>query len=203
MVCNECNNHCHSLEDCQQRQQFNIILEKHNDIMELKKYIKIAAPHYKGNNKWFSYEIKDQFEERIFDLNTEYRYRFLTVTFDPKKFTFNQLTNPPELINYGLNCFYELRYLFKNNPIIVIEYHKSGIPHFHINYDVEGPLEHATLLLRLRYYFSKDLRTKHSIHDRIFNDIGINYIKKSNSKYLTFKILIENLKNNLTKNSVN
>lgn len=183
-------------------QEFNIILENHKKIMEIKKHIKIAAPLFKGNKKWFKQSFNDNFVEIDFDKSTDYQYRFLTITFDPKKFTFNQLTNPQELINYGLNAIYELRYLFNKNPLIVVEYHKSGIPHFHMNYSVDGPLEHMTLILRLKYYFSKDLRTKHCIHDRIFNDFGIKYIKKSNSKYFTFKILLEKYKKNLTKNCV-
>lgn len=169
-------------------QEFNIIVENAQKMAQLKKHIKISAPQFKGITKWFTQDISGLFVERLFDTSTNWQYRFMTVTFDPKKFTLNQLTNPIELINYGLNAIYDLRYLFKQNPLIIIEYHKSGIPHFHINYEVNGVLELATLKLRMQYYFSKDLRNKRAIHDRVFNEGGHQYMQKSNTTYLQFKL---------------
>lgn len=185
--CSFCGTDCKSFSDCKKKEQFALIVENAQKMALLKKHIKVSAPQFKGNTKWFTQPC-NHFVERKFDESTEWKYRFLTVTFDPKKFTLNQLTDVPALINYFHNAIYDLRYLFKDNPIIILEFHKSGIPHFHINYNVDGVLELNTLLLRLKYYFSKDLRTKHCIHDRLFNINGQSYMKKSNDKYFQFKV---------------
>lgn len=192
-LCKDCGHICDSLTNCLKYQDFNVIVENAQAMAKLKKHISVSAPEFKGNNKWFSEELKDKFVVQKFDISTNYQYRFATITFDPKKFTLNQLTQPILLVRYALNAIYDLRYLFKDKPIIVIEYHKSGIPHIHMNYTVNGPMEHATLILRLAYYFAKDLRNKKCIHDRIFNEGGQQYIKKSNTEYYTFKILENSL----------
>ena len=176
-------------------QDFNIIVENAQAIAKLKKHIKVSAPHFKGNNKWFTQDLSGLFVKRQFDNTIEWQHRFATITFDPKRFTENQLSQPLLLINYGLNAIYDLRNLFKHNPIIIIEYHKSGIPHFHINYSCDTLLEHATLMLRMKYYFAKDLRTKAAIHDRVFNEHGHDYMQKSNTAYYQFKLWQESLKN--------
>lgn len=178
-------------------QDFNIIVENAKTIAALRKHIQVSAPQFKGISKWFDQPLEDKYVIKQFDSSTLFKYRFITITFDPHKFTLNQLTQPVSLIRYALNALYDLRYLFKDNPIIVVEYHKSGIPHLHINYNINTPLEHATLLLRLRYYFSKDLRNKRCIHDRIFNEGGQSYIQKSNQQYYTFNIMEKPLEKSL------
>lgn len=187
-LCKDCGHICNSLANCLKYQDFNVIVENAQAMAKLKKHIQHSAPEFKGNTRWFSEEVKDKFTSVNFDISTNYQYRFATITFAPDKFTLNQLTQPILLVRYALNAIYDLRYLFKENPIIVVEYHKSGIPHIHMNYSVGGPMEHATLLLRLRYYFAKDLRNKKCIHDRVFNEGGQTYIKKSNNNYYTFKV---------------
>jgi hypothetical protein len=169
-------------------QDFQVIVENAKKMAQLKKHIKVSAPQFKGNTKWLTQDISGLFVERHFDTSTNWQYRFMTVTFDSRKFSFNELTNPKELITYGLNAIYSLRNLFKENPLIIIEYHKTGIPHFHINYTVNGVLELATLKLRMQYYFSKDLRNKYAVHDRVFNEGGHQYMQKSNTSYYQFKI---------------
>lgn len=172
-------------------QDFQVIVENAKKMAQIKKHIKITAPHFKGHQIYFTRDISGLFVERKFDTSTNWQYRFMTVTFDPKKF-FNSKTpkivDPLALIKYFFNCIYDLRNLFKENPLIIIEYHKTGIPHFHINYTVNGPLELATLKLRMQYYFSKDLRNKRAIHDRLFNEGGHQYMQKSNVSYYQFKV---------------
>lgn len=187
-LCKECFTICRSHAECLKMQDFQIIVQNAQKMAQLKKHIKISAPQFKGNKQWFTQDISGLFVERLFDTSTNWQYRFMTVTFDPKKFTLNQLTNPKELITYGLNAIYSLRNLFKENPLIIVEYHKSGIPHFHINYTVNGVLELATLKLRMQYYFSKDLRNKRAVHDRVFNEGGHQYMQKSNITYFQFKL---------------
>ena len=154
-LCKECFTICRSHAECLKMQEFQVIVENAKKMAQLKKHIKVSAPHFKGHKEWFTQDISGQFVERMFDNSTKWQYRFMTVTFDPKRFTTEQLINPIGLIHYGFNAIYDLRYLFKENPLIIIEYHKTGIPHFHINYTVNGPLELATLKLRMQYYFSK------------------------------------------------
>lgn len=169
-------------------QDFQIIVENAKKMAQLKKHIKVSAPQFKGHLKWFTQDISGLFVERLFDTSTNWQYRFMTVTFDPKKLTKLQQIDPIGLIRYAFNAIYSIRNLYKENPIIIIEYHKSGLPHFHINYTVNGPLELATLKLRMQYYFSNDLRNKRAIHDRIFNEGGHQYMQKSNISYYQFKL---------------
>lgn len=183
--CPDCHSICSSLQDCLKIQEFNIIVEDAKAIAKLKKHITNTVPHFKGIKNWLSLE-PEGFQLQSFNDTTEWQYRFLTITFSPKKFTFNELTQPQKLINYALNALKDLQNLFKGKPLIVIEYHKSGIPHVHLNYSTETPLEHSTLQLRLQYYFAESLRNKRCIHDRIFNEGGKQYITKSNSQYYTF-----------------
>lgn len=191
-LCPDCGHICDSHAMCLKYQDFNLIVENAKKIAELKKYIKISAPHYKGNKqKWFSQDFRKNFEEVQFSQNTEYFYRFMTLTFDPRKFSFDELTSPEKLLNYVFNSIYDLKNLFEKNPIIVIEYHKSGIPHIHMNYSVRGPFEHSCLMLRLKYYLAKDLRNRHAVNDRIFNEGGIKYLQKSNTTYFRFKQQME------------
>lgn len=186
--CSFCGTDCKSFSQCKKQEEWNQIVYNAQQLAKLKKHIEVAAPTFKGNMKWFNTDISGLFVERMFDTSTNYHYRFMTITFDPKKFTFNQLTDVPGLLRYFFNCIYNLKNLFKENPIIILEFHKSGIPHFHMNYSVNGPLELNTLILRMQYYFSKDLRTKHAIHDRIFNEYGQKYMQKANTKYYQFKV---------------
>lgn len=188
-LCKECYSICTSLNHCLRNQEFNLIVENAKAINKLKKHIKATVPHFKGAKSiWLHKEdIINEYDQLPFLPETVYKYRFLTITFDPRKFSFNELTQPKLLINYALNALFDLRNLFKGKPIIIIEYHKSGIPHFHINYDVEGQLELSTLILRLKYFFSENLRNKICIHDRVFNEYGKNYMRKSNETYFTFK----------------
>lgn len=169
-------------------QDFQIIVEDAKRMAQLKKHIKLTAPHFKGKTWMFYQDTSGLFVERKFDTSTNWQYRFMTITCDQIKFTLYQLSQPKLIITYFFNCLYELRNLFKENPIVIIEYHKSGIPHFHINYSVNGPLELATLKLRFRYYFAKDLRNKAAVHDRIFNEGGPQYMQKSNTTYYQFKV---------------
>lgn len=167
-------------------QEFNIIVEDSKAIHKLRKHIKKAVPHFKGIKKWLVEDVDTDFQVHKLD-GIKYQYRFLTITFDPRKFTFNELTQPIKLIRYAKNALKDLENLFKGKPIIIVEYHKSGVPHLHINYECEGPLEHATLILRLRYFFSESLKNKSCIHDRMANEGCIQYMKKANTEYFTFK----------------
>lgn len=167
-------------------QEFQIIVNDAKRMARIKKDIKQSAPHFKGNKEWFRKDISGKFVERQFDNSIDWQYRFLTVTIDPRKFTLAQLANPKCLIKYFFNAINDLRYLFKDNPNIIIEYQKNSIPHFHINYTVNGQLELATLKLRMQYYFSKDLRNQYCVHDRIFNEGGHQYMQKSNKTYFQF-----------------
>ena len=170
-------------------QDFNLIVEHAKSIANLKKTIQRATPHFKGIKSWLYKDVDDQFENVKFSDSTNYQTRFLTITFDPQKFTFNELTQPLLLTNYLKNSLLDLKTLFKQSPICIIEYHKSGVLHAHINYECNDVLSHTTLLLRLKYYFSATLRNKHAIHDRHFNQGGIQYITKDNQTYFTIKNL--------------
>lgn len=169
-------------------QDFNIVVENAKKMAELKKHIKYTVPHFKGIKKWLTESVSEKYVSKGFNNEMKWNYRFMTLTFDPKKFSKNELSQPIQCITYALNAIYDVRHLFTANPIVVIEYHKSGIPHVHFNYSVKGPLEHATLILRMRYFFAQDLRNTKAVHDRIFNEGGIAYITKSNTDYYTFKI---------------
>lgn len=185
-VCSECFSICTGLADCLKLQEFNIIVENAKAIAKLKKTI-VATPTYRGSSQFF--KIKNtSFGKRKFSEDEPFYSRFLTITFDPKKFTFAQLTNTELMINYTLNALWSIRQLFKHNIKLVFEFHKSGLLHCHINYECEDVFNHMSLLLRLRYYFSKSLKNKHCIHDRIFNDGGKQYISKANEEYYYFNM---------------
>lgn len=185
-LCKDCGHICISLVDCLRLQEFNIIVEDARAINKLRATIKKAVPHFKGIKKWLIENIDEEYQTAPL-MGVTHQYRFLTITFDPRKFTFNELTQPDKLVRYAKNALFDLKNLFKQKPYIIVEYHKSGIPHLHINYECYGPLEHATLILRLKYYFSESLRNKRCIHDRMANETCINYMKKANSEYFTFK----------------
>lgn len=186
-ICPDCHHICTNHAMCLKYQDFNVILENQKAIAQIKKYIKICAPHFKGNKEWMNLDFRQNFNIVPFDESVQYNYRFMTLTFDPKKFSFNELSQPEKLLNYVFNAIYSLKDLFSTNPIIVVEFHKSGIPHIHMNYSTSGPLQQYSLMLRLKYYLSKDLRNRHAVHDRIFNESGIGYIKKSNNSFYNIK----------------
>lgn len=194
-VCKDCGHICDSLKTCLKYQEFNVIVENAKQVNKLRTHIKSTVPYFKGIKKWLDNDITPEYETYDFNTLKEegirdvpiHQYRFLTITFDPKKFSYNELTQPVKLINYLKNALFSLKNLFKVKPIIIVEYHKSGIPHFHINYTVNGPLEHSTLILRLQYYFSESLRNRKCIHDRVYNTHGLNYMEKSNKTFFTFK----------------
>lgn len=195
MTCPDCKHNCISLNECIKKQEWNIIVEQAQAVAKLKKHIQ-AVPYFQGKKEWIRKDpefIQNHYHQIEFNSMTPYQYRFMTITFDPKKFSFNELTQPDILLTYFFKALHSLKNLFKENPIIIVEYHKTGIPHIHMNYSTHGPLEHATLELRMRYYFSKTLRNKRCIHDRIFNDGGKQYITKSNTHYYTFKTFIKPL----------
>jgi hypothetical protein len=184
-LCQDCGNVCFTHAECLKYQDFNLLVDNAKHIAKLRKHIKTTVPHFKGLKKWLTSNVDKEYIWLPLNI-APLGYRFMTLTFDPKKFSFNELTQPQLLINYVRNCLLDLSNLFKAPPVIIIEYHKSGIPHFHLNYECNGVLEHNTLLLRLRYYLSDSLRNKSSVHDRIANEYCKNYMKKSNEQYFTF-----------------
>jgi len=184
-LCRDCGHVCLTHVECLKYQDFNLIVENAKHINKLRKHIKSSVPHFKGVKKWLTQDIDKEYIWLPLH-NAQLQYRFMTLTFDPRKFSFNELSQPKLLINYVKNCLYDLRNLFRQEPVIIIEYHKSGIPHFHLNYECVGVLEHNTLLLRLRYFLSENLRNKSSVHDRIANQYCKNYMMKSNDQYFTF-----------------
>lgn len=187
-LCKDCGHVCVSLSQCLKQQEFNILVDDAKALTKLRNHIKYAVPHFKGVKQWLIKEIDGAYITKSFNelSASDFRLRFLTITFDPRKFTFNELTQPIKLINYAKNALYDLKNLFREKPLIIIEYHKSGIPHIHVNYSCATPLEHATLILRLRYFFSESLKNRKCIHDRMFNLGGIIYMKKANETFYTF-----------------
>jgi len=167
-------------------QDFNVVVENAQAIAKLKKHISASVPDFKGSKKMLT-KVNDNFEEQCFPAPS-YNYRFITITFDPKKFSFNELTQPELLHNYVLNVLWELRTLFSHNIILIREFHVSGIPHYHLNYSCQTPLDHSSLILRLRYYFANSLKNRKCIHDRVFNEGGKQYMEKSNKTYFKYKI---------------
>jgi hypothetical protein len=164
------------------------LVEHERSIQTLKKYIKKSVNYFSGHKRWLTITPIDQYEERMFTpAGTPWRYRFMTITFDPKKFSFNELTQPHMLDNYVKNVLLNVKELFDGNIILVREYHKSGVPHYHLNYTPLNPDALVHLILRMRYYFSSTLQNRYCIHDRIFNDGGTIYMKKANDSYFQFK----------------
>lgn len=197
--CDFCGIDCANFSECNKRHMFNMIIENAEAMARLKKSIKCTTPTFKGKTQWFTQDISDRFIKMQFGPGTQWQYRFLTVTFDYRRFTLDQLTKPQELLNYFQNVIYDLRDLFSRNPIIILEYHKNGVPHFHLNYECEDPMKLTTLILRLRYYFQKDLRNNRPIHDRIFNEGGQTYMQKANTTYFQFKLWEKPLEKSIEK----
>jgi len=188
MPCPQCKHECTSLNVCIKYQEFNELVEQARAIVALKKHIKMCIPHFQGKQSWLKYNPKYEYKELLLsDLNPiDYNYRFMTLTFDPAKFSYNELTQPEKLHNYMLNALYDIRHLFTRNIILVREYHKSGVPHYHLNYTTHDTNTLIHLKLRMQYYLAKSLRNKFAVHDRIFNAGGIEYLKKANDTYFAF-----------------
>lgn len=186
--CPDCRHDCSSHAECLRYQDFNIIVDDARAIAKLKKTIKSSTPEYKGKNKqWFSQVpmfMEDKAKHLSHDAYTklpaeQYGYRFTTITFDPKKFSLEELVSPQKLINFIGNVLEELK-PFYTKMYLTYELTRLGIVHAHINYTCDSVLAHATFQLRLKYYFAKDLRNRHAIHDRIFNSNGIDYMTNKN-----------------------
>lgn len=186
-LCPDCHHLCTSHAECLKYQDFNIVVENAQAIAKLKKDIKSATPTFKGKNKqWFdkvplfmedkSKHLSDNAYKQLPE--DQYGYRFATITFDPKKFSLNELCHPQKLVNYIGNALEDLQSLY-TKCYLTYEVTKLGIVHAHINYSCDSVLTQTTFLLRLKYYFSNHLNNKHAIHDRIFNINGINYMTKS------------------------
>lgn len=188
-ICKDCGHTCKNHADCLKLQDWNIVIDDARQLARLRQHIKINTPDYKGKNK----ELMDPKDGTFFSdgnnslLFTDYLqlpehgYRFTTITFDPKKFGFEFMTNPKKQLNFIINVLELLKPLF-TKCYLIVELHKSKVLHAHINYSCPDLLTWATLQLRLKYYFAYDLRNKHAIHDRIFNQIGLNYMVKDESK---------------------
>lgn len=204
MPCPECNHQCNSLNQCLKFKEFNDVVAQAKRIVALKKYITLSVPHFKGKTKWLNNPIVyQQYVLQSWSSEMQWKYRFMTITFDPKKFSFNELTSPNQLENYILSALNEVKHLLRGNIILVREYHKSGIPHYHMNYDTydSDTLEH--LKLRMKYYFASSLRNTKAVHDRIFNAEGVGYIQKYAKQYYEFinpDKTLENLENNIFSN---
>lgn len=186
IYCHECRTHCATFIECQKMQDFNMIVENAHSMSKLRKYITSIIPHFKGKSSFFLDGISGNFVEKSLNHDMNWNQRFLTITFDPRKFSANELSQPLKLHNYILNALYEIKFVFQKNIILIREFHKSGIPHYHLNYSCATPLDHACLILRLKYYFAKDLRNRNCIHDRYFNNGGITYMKKANTTYWAY-----------------
>lgn len=202
-LCQDCGTiSCTNLETCTKIQEFNLVVDNAKAIAKLKKWIQTTVPDFKGQKMWLK-PAPQEFTTRIWcdcnllGCNNKWNNRFITITFDPKKFSFNELTQPDLLHNYVLNALWNLRNLFATNIKLVREYHKSGIPHYHLNYTCPDVASHATLKLRLRYYFTNTLKNTKAIHDRMFNDLGKQYIKKANTTFITFKYFEQKISSNL------
>lgn len=185
-LCKDCRHLCQSHAECLRYQDFNILVDDAQAIAKLKKDIKSAVPEYKGKNKqWFDKVplfMEDKSKHLSYDAyaklpTTEYGGRFATITFDPKKFSLKELIDPQKLINFIGNALEELK-PFYTKCYLTYELTKMGIVHAHINYTCDSLITQTTFILRLKYYFAKDLRNRHAIHDRIFNDGGITYMSK-------------------------
>lgn len=196
-VCKDCLTHCQSYNECLKMQEFNLIVENARAVAKLKKHIVNTVPEFRGKTAWLKENgIQDKYiEVPITESKTLFNYltkdtdyaKFLTMTFDPKKFSFNELSQPILLDNYIKNCIWNLRYLFKGKNIILVrEYHQSGIPHYHMIFVPTGLLEQSTIVLRMKYYLSKTLSNKRSVHIRHANEYATNYISKSNQTFWTF-----------------
>jgi len=188
-LCKDCNHLCDNLTTCLKYQDFNVLLDNHHAMVKLQKFIKMAVPDFRGKKSFLSDDPSGKFHENVFKKGINpmtWNQRFMTITFDPRKFSINELSQPKVLHKYMLNALWELRNLFSKNIILVREYHKSGIPHYHLNYSCHDIHAHMCLLLRMRYYFAKSLQNRSAMHDRMFNDGGVEYMTKSATTYFIF-----------------
>lgn len=190
-LCQDCGHICDSLAQCKKYQDFNIVVENYKQMVKLRKHIQNICPHFRGKTSFFSDSISGKFAWNYLNSVQNWNTRFCTITFDPKKFSANELSQPIKLHNYVLNALFELKSLFSKNIILIREYHKTGIPHYHLNYQCGDVHAHAHLLIRLRYYFAKTLKNKRCIHDRYFNEGGKQYMSKSNDIYYCFRDYVE------------
>jgi len=192
MSCGDCHHECKSLTECHKYQNFNQIVLDAKKIAAIRKSIPKAVKDFKGNKKWLTDNaISGAFENKTFTKDTEYKYRFMTITFDPKKFSFKELANFNQLHNYVLNALHSIQDYFAGNILLVREFHKSGLPHYHLNYSCPDQFTQHHVLFRMKYYFQQHLNNKHCIHDRIFNEGGKQYIKKVNMQYIQFYDITE------------
>ena len=188
-LCKDCGHICINLRNCLKLQDFNTIVDNAHAMALLRKNIKNCVPEFRGKSSFFSDVPSGRFDEKPINKLEWFpmlRGRFMTITFDPKKFSPNELSQPSKLHNYILNILWELRFLFSKNIILVREFHKSGIPHYHLNYECKGVMEHATLILRMRYYCANNLNNRHCIHDRPANDGAKEYLTKSAPSYFFY-----------------
>ena len=186
MNCGDCKHECKSLNECHAYQNFNQIVLDAKAIAQIRKSIPKATPDFKGCKAWLKDLDKFKWQMGTFAGATVWKYRFMTVTFDPKKFSFKELADIGALTSYVLNAIHSLKDYFDGNVILVREYHKSGVPHFHLNYSCPDQFCQNHVLLRMKYYFQQHLNNKHCIHDRIFNEGGKQYISKVNKQYFRF-----------------
>ena len=185
-LCQDCGHVCINLTNCLKYQDFNLIVENARTMAMLRKNIKHCVPEFKGKSSFLSDVPSGRFTEKPINQTPKLVGRFMTITFDPKKFSPNELSQPSKLHNYILNALWELRFLFSKNIFLVREFHRTGIPHYHMNYECHGVLEHATLILRMKYYFSNNLNNKYCIHDRTANDGALAYLTKSATSYFLY-----------------
>lgn len=169
-----------------------MLVENAKLIANMKKHIKNTVSEFKGKKYWFQNNVDCYYETVAFTPETPIYSRFMTITFDPKKFSFNELSQPDMLMRYFKNALFEVRHLIVGKPVIVAEFMKSGVLHFHMNYQCDSLFDHQHFKMRMKFYFALNLRNEYCIHDRHFNDGGNIYIRKSNTKnpnkeYFTFK----------------
>jgi len=186
MKCIDCNQDCSSHTECLAYQNFNNVVLDAKAVAKLRKSIPKATPHFKGLKGWLKEYDHSQWMLANFKDDTDYKYRFMTITFDPKKFSFKELANAPYLHSYVMNALLSIKSYFDGNIILVREYHANGIPHYHMNYSASDQVNHNHILIRMKYYFQQHLNNRHCIHDRIFNDGGKKYITKTNKTYYRF-----------------
>ena len=187
--CTACKTWCVTFNECKLMQGFQQL------ITDYKKHKNIGieyAPVFNGKKQYLT-RYNDEFERIAFaDMQQPYGYRFVTITCDPKKFTFNEISKPDLLYNYLFNVISELKYLFVTNPVIIMEYTKKGVPHFHMTYTCAEPAHSAGVLLRLRYYFASSMQNRYCIHDRIFNNGGKEYLQKYATHFYTLRNFVLN-----------
>lgn len=194
-LCKECLSNCKSFAECKKIQFKNYVQQEQERIKTKAVLNAKGLPNiaFSGKKDYMKPVHNENYKQVQFDENTPWGNRFITITFDPNKFGANFLSQPQTCKNYVFNVLNELKPLF-DKMVFVFETHKSGIIHAHLSYKVksadtdvdEAQLELATLKLRLKYYFSKSLKNKKCIHDRIFNEGGKQYMTKTNKSYYKF-----------------